>query len=469
VAVGIAALGSAQSEIRTFGVSRGIKAVYASDAIYIAFPAQTVPMAGVESVTWSGDGKFLLLVRKQDRKQLTTIDDVIDSLIPQSVQAAKDEFGIQLEAFNLTSGQTKVIWHGQVPNVYATSVQAVGKHATFCVVLTRSDEEAPGPVVVKINGSDRTFEQPIVHSWAMLVDAESSKWSFVSGLENKQGSITSLSSPTTAAVLLSFKPQESLESKSSGGQPTELPLSEMVSGQGQIVSKWPVFMSQPEWLADGKRFCWQNRVPNSRKWIYLTLNDQGQPVELGSAKPSCYQAPVDSPPVMPVEVAYRPSDPYHLARVSGLYLHSVTAKSSRDVLLSAGAHDPVINPTHDAVLFSVDHTLRTVRIVKAPADSLDRLKKALKWQAISYAKQAGLATIMYAGDNDDQYPSGKESISPYLKSDDILDGFVYTLSGNLNASQIESPAETVMGYVEGPGGRAVVYTDGHSKWINDPG
>src|SRR5207237_1148307 len=31
----------------------------------------------------------------------------------------------------------------------------------------------------------------------------------------------------------------------------------------------------------------------------------------------------------------------------------------------------------------------------------------------------------------------------------------------------ESPAETVLGYASGTGGRAVVYADGHAKWIPD--
>jgi hypothetical protein len=43
---------------------------------------------------------------------------------------------------------------------------------------------------------------------------------------------------------------------------------------------------------------------------------------------------------------------------------------------------------------------------------------------------------------------------------------VYTFGGGSLAS-IDAPAETIIGYVTGPGGRAAIYADGHVKWQND--
>ena len=34
-------------------------------------------------------------------------------------------------------------------------------------------------------------------------------------------------------------------------------------------------------------------------------------------------------------------------------------------------------------------------------------------------------------------------------------------------ASIQNPADTEMGYVVGPGGSAVVFADGHAKWVSD--
>ena len=57
----------------------------------------------------------------------------------------------------------------------------------------------------------------------------------------------------------------------------------------------------------------------------------------------------------------------------------------------------------------------------------------------------------------------RSAVSPYLKNDKLLDGFVYTFPGG-SINKIQSPAETELGYVDTSGGRAVVYADGHAKF-----
>ena len=89
---------------------------------------------------------------------------------------------------------------------------------------------------------------------------------------------------------------------------------------------------------------------------------------------------------------------------------------------------------------------------------------------MSNAKQAALALIMFANDTDDTYPSQdvdlRGKLGPYLKDPSLLDKFTYTFAGG-SANSIDRPAETQIGYVSGPGGRAVAYADGHVKWIPD--
>ena len=95
--------------------------------------------------------------------------------------------------------------------------------------------------------------------------------------------------------------------------------------------------------------------------------------------------------------------------------------------------------------------------------------KARQAAGLSNGKQLGLAILMYAQDYDETYPTpdginGK--LAPYLKNESLFQGFTYTFGGG-SMSGVERPAETEMGFVTGPGGRAVIFADGHVKWKPD--
>jgi hypothetical protein len=97
------------------------------------------------------------------------------------------------------------------------------------------------------------------------------------------------------------------------------------------------------------------------------------------------------------------------------------------------------------------------------------VEAAEKMELMSRAKQIGTAAQIYASDNKDHFPpkSGfSDSIMPYLRSAEMMQGFVYEMDGD-NISAIPNVAEAVMGYIQGKGGRAVVYADSHVKWIPD--
>ena len=107
---------------------------------------------------------------------------------------------------------------------------------------------------------------------------------------------------------------------------------------------------------------------------------------------------------------------------------------------------------------------------------LDAAVKALmaqaKANAISFAKQAGTAMHIYAADYDDLLPmsgaSSRDSVMPYIKSARILDSVVWTNVTGQNMGKIQDPAKYELGYVPGPGGRAIIYADGHVGWRADP-
>ena len=89
-----------------------------------------------------------------------------------------------------------------------------------------------------------------------------------------------------------------------------------------------------------------------------------------------------------------------------------------------------------------------------------------KAAAIQNAKQVGLGILMYTQDYDEMFPPETDfaqNLGPYLKNDSVFQGFSYTRPG-VNMAAISEAAQTVMGYVAAPGGRAVLFTDGHVVW-----
>jgi hypothetical protein len=89
--------------------------------------------------------------------------------------------------------------------------------------------------------------------------------------------------------------------------------------------------------------------------------------------------------------------------------------------------------------------------------------------ALSNGKQLGLAVLMYSQDYDEVLPSPEginDRLLPYLKNISLFDGFNYTFPGGPLAN-VAKPAETELGWVNGPGGRAIIFVDGHVVWRPD--
>lgn len=106
------------------------------------------------------------------------------------------------------------------------------------------------------------------------------------------------------------------------------------------------------------------------------------------------------------------------------------------------------------------------------SEEFAKIRLALsRTEAMSQAKQVALAMHMYAADYDGRLPDAaawQAATQPYVEDPLMLEGFVYTYDGPSDLSKVEKPAETVLGYIQCEGGRAVAYVDGHVKWISDP-
>lgn len=98
---------------------------------------------------------------------------------------------------------------------------------------------------------------------------------------------------------------------------------------------------------------------------------------------------------------------------------------------------------------------------------LDQQRSAAeRTELLNRAKQVATGMMIYGADHDGQFPpinNWTSNLSPYVKNLEVMEGFVYML-GNKNRSDIEDPANTVLGYIDGKDGRAVAYANGSVKW-----
>lgn len=131
--------------------------------------------------------------------------------------------------------------------------------------------------------------------------------------------------------------------------------------------------------------------------------------------------------------------------------------------------ETALSDTRDGAAFESNGVVYAASVVKIDAAQFKVFADLkMKREAMNNAKQAALGVMMFLGDNDDKFPSHDafySSVSPYLKNDDIMRSFTYTYGGPEDVSKVEKPAETELGYVDTPVGRAIAYADGHVKWF----
>ncbi len=133
-----------------------------------------------------------------------------------------------------------------------------------------------------------------------------------------------------------------------------------------------------------------------------------------------------------------------------------------------------------AVLFTRDGSLCAAPMFRLPAAAFEQALRGVQRTAtMQNAKQIGLAVMMYAQDYDENFPlpgnGVQDAVGPYLRNPSVFEnpgngspGFTFSYNGSTSMSAIGKPATTQLGYVSGPGGRAIIWADGHVTWEGTP-
>jgi hypothetical protein len=256
----------------------------------------------------------------------------------------------------------------------------------------------------------------------------------------------------------------------------------VIQAEGSIgpVVRLPVHAERPSWSLDGNTLYLLSAErppmpgqPAVSRWRAFNPRT-GQIRTLLEGPPDLYQA-------RPLPVRLKSSvatlkEENSLQRIQPLWLESAAKSAPSRVLVCADSEWSRLAPTADAVLYLSQGGAWVAPLVPASREQmLARSRVVDHTEVVSHAQQIGEAFAMYAQDHDQQYPPAGEraldDVKPYIKHDAVLfsaPGFVYVLDA-VRLGAIKDPASKILGYLPGPGGRALVYADGHIEWKDDQG
>lgn len=154
-----------------------------------------------------------------------------------------------------------------------------------------------------------------------------------------------------------------------------------------------------------------------------------------------------------------------------LWLEVTSPTEQPLALVSGNSPEGLLSPRMDAVLYTSEGA--------AWVRPLLRIDKAVYYAARNAAerarlssnmKQVGLGVMMYAQDFDETLPGAGSDLEtlldPYIKNRTVFEGLVYTFPGG-PLRDVPEPAKTQLGYVPAPGGRILLFVDGHVQF--EPG
>ena len=129
-----------------------------------------------------------------------------------------------------------------------------------------------------------------------------------------------------------------------------------------------------------------------------------------------------------------------------------------------------MSPRGRFLVYAQANALVVRRITTVDRRALEKARlAALRTEKLSNAKQLALGILMFAADHDGELPysgSFQTDVFPYVKTNSLFEGFVYTYSGGA-LYDLEDPTYTEFGYILVDGGRVVAYADGRVKFIKD--
>lgn len=230
------------------------------------------------------------------------------------------------------------------------------------------------------------------------------------------------------------------------------------------------------WLPDGKTLLGlemttridENTQKPVRERMYYQLNTETGALERQTSFPRPRSEDTSGSASLPFAIVsgkgqiQNMEDPKRVLKLRPLWLVGNEKEAQGRVLVTTDGDREILSAY--SIYYYSRGTLFAAPIVRIPMTEYLAIEKSRTMQR---AKQVGLGLMMYAQDYDEAFPPPGDNISdivdPYLRDQSLMQGFT-PLYKETNLTAIQQPATTPIGFINGPGGQAVIYADGHVKW-----
>lgn len=394
----------------------------------------------VEEATWSPDGQYVAIRRVNSRittKQVTAILDSIKSASPPPVHGNMGDNELLIYS---RQGKLFSVWKFDLTGGQVTEMGWLKGSVLIVVTATGIDSAAElrTPLVVRVSpGRAATYSLP----------------------SSKNGQLVYYS-PTLDAALITYD-DDAYVIRASGADSS--------AKRGSVGRVEAVV-----WSADGTEPYLRRAGPNGEE-VYLGFGAT-ELVQM-DRKPELRDGWRVDQMDLPVSLARRKTTltlEQSKVETKALWI-KVAGQNEKNYpgLVCADVTGAELSPTGDAVLYITADGAAMVRsIVPVDIALVTQAREATyRTTLLSWGKQIGKAVCLFASDHDKTLPAPgefAESVAKYIKlicKADVpwLELFQYTYAGG-SLDGVDNKSMTVLGYLPGPGGFAVLYADGHTRW-----
>lgn len=400
--------------------------------VVILTAPQVVAGPTVLDAKWSPDGVRIAAIRRTQRFALDTPIEETHLVLWSASKQSHDVWGREMM---LTAG----------PHLSWLTPEICTVELKWTELVRGTD--ANGQVVIT----------PVPHQGILWVDSAHDR---VTPIDEQPEDHLYISPGHPFAALLSPAQRQLILLKPDGSTLKRIPLPEKTT--------WRHYLPEDRWSADGLHVQLYAEVPLDDK-PGQTLREYDLNIQTGELKFGQVTAP-PAPKAAQTGLHLTQSGQHitygrRTQFLRPLWLENTEGGKQSAVLLTSDASSGKISPLGSSALYLSEGTAFVTPWRAVPKEPFVSNIKAV---VMSNAKQLGLGLIMYAEDYDESFPTPSDSLqndlTPYLRNNDLYDGFNYTYGGG-RLADITNPAQTELGTVDGPDGQAVIFADGHVRWF----
>lgn len=456
-------------------------AVATQDAVYIADPPQQVVGGTIRDWSAAPSGRYLLVVQEETGAEVQNLPEGRSQFFSDTTRNRTTR---NLVVYDARRNRARNIWQLRRDERFASvNIYSVGWFGTTNTAIIRV---STGHIVPDTNAKNGTRIE--YDSYLLVVDVATGQARRV-----QSGPIDLVAHPSPTQPIAVVRVEKA-------GQEQTIWFGFRILKADGTVSEPVMFPPRPEdtetggfgWNKEGTGFVlgtFSTKVISEDKKTYVTtyslLNPNTQKLTpIPAPAPNSLDQPARDPKDLPLALRTTTAtltEQETRAALAPVWLESNdvnTTKSEmrfRRALLTPDADAAVLLSDNSAVLYQKFGALYATPLRKVDKSAyLAARREAEKKIVIANANEIASALSFYQFENNGNYPAAGEDLAKILQRvrrnpivlENIItgkNGFTFLLGGRTK-TDITEPKTTILGYLAGPGGRAVLYVYGGVRW-----